>query len=160
VYPSTPGIWTDQQQQVEGWKRLTSAVHEKGASIVYQLWHTGRVAHPDFGRHPCNNDGKYQPCVSASAVPIVNRHGKPAKTLTHEGIVKSHAIPRPLYSKEAITRLCNDYKWATHMAKNTGFDGVELHAAHGYLIDQFLNNGTNQNTPMSMVALWKIAAGY
>ena len=76
-YASTPGIWS--VEQVEGWKKVTSAVHEKKGFIVCQLWHTGRVAHPDYVNHACNNDTKekYQPCVSASDVPITSRDGKP-----------------------------------------------------------------------------------
>mmetsp|Transcript_3954 Transcript_3954/g.8715 ORF Transcript_3954/g.8715 Transcript_3954/m.8715 type:complete len:465 (+) Transcript_3954:17-1411(+) len=145
AYPSTPGIWSP--DQVEGWKKVTSAVHDKKGFIVCQLWHTGRVAHPDYGNHACNNDTKekYQPCVSASDIPITSRDGKPGKTVTYQGI-KPHAAPRSLDSKVDIPRLCHDYKWAAQMAKDAGFDGVELHAAHGYLIDQFLNDGTNRRT--------------
>lgn len=142
AYPSTPGIWS--AEQAEGWERVTSAVHEKDGFLVCQLWHTGRVAHPDFASHPSNTK-KYQTCVSSSAVGIANRHGKPGKTVTYDG-VKPHGVPRPLDSKTDIPRLCQDYKWAAKMAMEAGFDGVELHAAHGYLIDQFLNNGTNQRT--------------
>ncbi|KAL9184996.1 hypothetical protein ACHAXT_002773 [Thalassiosira profunda] len=142
AYPSTPGIWTN--EQVDGWRDVTAAVHEKGAFIVCQLWHTGRVAHPDFATHPCNTKG-YNTCVSASAVPITNRHGKPGKTVTYEG-VKPHGVPRPLDAEDDIPRLCRDYRHAAQMAKEAGFDGVEVHSAHGYLLDQFLNDGTNQRT--------------
>ena len=143
AYPCTPGIWT--KEHVEGWKDVTSAVHEKKGYIVMQLWHTGRVAHPDFTHHPSNANKKYQTCVSASDVPITNRRGEPAKTVTYNG-AKPHGVPRPLDAKVDIPRLCQDYKHAAQCAKDAGFDGVELHAAHGYLIDQFLNNGTNKRT--------------
>eukprot|EP00571_Detonula_confervacea_P004306 CAMPEP_0172317910 /NCGR_PEP_ID=MMETSP1058-20130122/33267_1 /TAXON_ID=83371 /ORGANISM="Detonula confervacea, Strain CCMP 353" /LENGTH=462 /DNA_ID=CAMNT_0013032591 /DNA_START=130 /DNA_END=1518 /DNA_ORIENTATION=+ len=142
AYPSTPGIWS--VEQAEGWKKVTSAVHEKKGFLVCQLWHTGRVAHPDYASHPSNTKN-YQTCVSSSAVGIVNRHGKPGKTVTYGGI-KPHGVPSSLDSKTDIPRLCQDYKLAAQRAMDAGFDGVELHAAHGYLIDQFLNNGTNQRT--------------
>jgi len=143
AYPSTAGIWTN--EQVDGWKAVTSAVHEKQGFITCQLWHTGRVAHPEYSNHPCNIEKKHRTCVSASDVPITNRHGKPAKTVTPSGI-QPHGTPRPLDATTDIPRLCQDYKHAANMAKQAGFDGVELHAAHGYLIDQFLNDGTNQRT--------------
>lgn len=145
AYPSTPGIWS--QDQVQGWKHITSAVHEKGGFLVCQLWHTGRVAHVDFAHHPAVQDSGYIPGVSASAVPITNRHGELAKTVTLDGVtVVNHCIPRALERTEIQTRLCGDYALAAHNAKLAGFDGVELHAAHGYLIDQFLNNGVNRRT--------------
>jgi N-ethylmaleimide reductase len=143
AYPSTPGIWS--REQVQGWKNVTSAVHQKGAFFVCQLWHTGRVAHPDFARHIAVQNSGYIPCVSASAVPITNRRGELAKTVTYDGTVVSHGIPRAL-ERDEIPRLCHDYAHAAANAKLAGFDGVELHAAHGYLIDQFLNNGVNQRT--------------
>jgi N-ethylmaleimide reductase len=156
AYPSTPGIWTP--AQVQGWKDVTRAVHDQGGYLVCQLWHTGRVAHPDYGQHPSNNHSNnknneksvpggginYLPCVSASPIPIVTRHGKRGKTLTYNGI-QEYGLPREL-SKTDIGRLCQDYTRAAQNAKEAGFDGVELHAAHGYLIDQFLNNGVNQRT--------------
>ena len=122
---------------------MTEAVHEKGGYLVCQLWHTGRVAHPDFGGHPSNDKG-LTPCVSASPTPIVNRHGKRGKTMTYQG-VKEHGMPREL-TKDDILRLCDDYAKAAQNDKEAGFDGVELHSAHGYLIDQFLNNGVNKES--------------
>jgi N-ethylmaleimide reductase len=142
AYPSTPGIWSESQTQ--GWKQVTKAVHDKGGFVVCQLWHTGRVAHPSFANHPAAKELNYTPCVSSSPTPIVNRHGKRGKTATYDGIVE-HAMPRAL-DKEEIPRLCQDYSRAAQNAKEAGFDGVELHAAHGYLIDQFLNDGVNHRT--------------
>ena len=143
AYPCTPGIWSCSQR--DAWKQVTQAVHEEGGYIVCQLWHTGRVAHPDFGTHPANDSPQvYQPCVSASPTPIENRHGKRGKTITYDG-VREHAVPRQL-SVSDIRRLCEDYKRAAKNAKLAGFNGVELHSAHGYLIDQFLNNGVNHRT--------------
>ena len=142
AYPSTPGIWTALQK--EGWQQVTDAVHQEGGLVVCQLWHTGRVAHPDFGSHPLCGDATRKPCVSASPTPIVNHKGKRGKTMTYGG-VKEHGLPREL-STDDIARLRQDYKTAAQNAKDAGFDGVELHSAHGYLLDQFLNNGVNQRT--------------
>eukprot|EP00934_Nitzschia_sp_Nitz4_P003130 Nitzschia sp. Nitz4//scaffold180_size44305//22214//23563//NITZ4_007240-RA/size44305-processed-gene-0.22-mRNA-1//-1//CDS//3329539470//3120//frame0 len=142
AYPAVPGIWTD--KQVDGWKRVTDAVHEKGGFISCQLWHTGRVAHPDYALHPVNKDLNYQTCVSASPQPVKSSVGRWAKTVTYSGI-KEHGTPKEL-TKDDILRLHEDYARAAQNAKDAGFDGVELHAAHGYLIDQFLNDGVNQRT--------------
>lgn len=142
AYPSTPGIWSS--QQVEGWKTVTEAVHDEGGFLVCQLWHTGRVAHPSFGQHPCNAGRVYQPCVSSSAVPIANPKGRRARTVTYEGI-QEHGVPRALTTDD-LARLCEDYARAASNAMEAGFDGVELHGAHGYLLDQFLNNRVNQRT--------------
>ena len=101
AYPSTPGIWSS--EQTNAWRHVTHSVHDRGGFIVCQLWHTGRVAHPDFGRHPCNHTLKYQHGVSASPTQIVNRDGKPGKTLTYDGI-KDYGIPREM-SLDDIVRL-------------------------------------------------------
>ena len=97
AYPCTPGIWSS--QQVDSWKNVTQAVHEEEGFIVCQLWHTGRVAHPSFGDHPSNAELHYQPCVSASAIPIMNRHGKLGKTVTYNGVVE-HGTPRALTKQD------------------------------------------------------------
>mmetsp|Transcript_5109 Transcript_5109/g.7771 ORF Transcript_5109/g.7771 Transcript_5109/m.7771 type:complete len:523 (+) Transcript_5109:2-1570(+) len=146
AYCGTPGIWSS--KQVEGWRRVTEAVHAKGGYMVCQLWHTGRVAHPSFASHPAAQDyetvthTKRIPCVSSSATPIVNRRGEPGKTMTYEGI-QPYGTPRPLSLQEDIPRVCQDYARAAQNALDAGFDGIEIHAAHGYLIDQFLNDGVN-----------------
>ena len=157
AYPSTPGIWS--KEQVEGWRQVTQAVHARRGFIVCQLWHTGRVAHPDFGSHPCNNNNNnnntpgggdtttthsYRPGVSASPTQIVNHKGVPGKTMTYNGFME-YAVPREL-TQQDIVQLCQDYVHAAKCAKEAGFDGVEIHAAHGYLIDQFLNDGVNKRT--------------
>lgn len=138
AYPGAPGIWN--QEQVAGWKKVTDAVHEKGGYLVCQLWHTGRVAHPSYATHPAamayyaakgTHHQPRIPSVSASAVPITNRHGKRGNTITYSGLEK-HAIPRAL---DDIPRLIDDYRHAAQNAMDAGFDGVEIHAAHGYLID-------------------------
>jgi len=127
-YAFTPGIWTE--KQVEQWKKVTDAVHEEGGYIVCQLWHTGRVAHAKFADiHPIVKEGGLLPPVSASATPMPGRDD----------------IPRALKLEE-IPRLIENYKHACECAKKAGFDGVEVHAAHGYLIDQFLNDHVNKRT--------------
>ena len=124
-WPNAPGLWTD--AQTEAWKRITDAVHTAGGRIVSQLWHMGRMVHPDFlnGELP----------VSASATCAPGNAHTPAGT-------KDHVIARPLRHDE-FARLFDDYALAAHNAKRAGFDGVQLHAANGYLIDEFLRNGTN-----------------
>lgn len=124
-WPSAPGIWT--AEQTEAWKPVTDAVHAAGGRIVMQLWHMGRIVHPYF------LDG--EPPVSASATRA------PGHAHTPEGR-KDYATARPLRLDE-IPRLIDDYGHAARNAKAAGFDGVQLHAANGYLIDQFLRNGTN-----------------
>jgi len=127
-WPYAPGLWTD--AQVEAWKPVTDAVHEAGGRIAAQLWHMGRVSHPDL------NDG--QPPVSASATRL------PGHVHTFEGR-KDAVEARPLRLDE-MPRLLDDYAHAAENAKKAGFDGVQLHAANGYLIDQFLRDSSNLRT--------------
>jgi 2,4-dienoyl-CoA reductase-like NADH-dependent reductase (Old Yellow Enzyme family) len=124
-WPSAPGLWTD--AQVEAWKPVTDAVHAAGGRIVAQLWHMGRIVHPFFLNGA--------PPVSASATCA------PGDAHTDEG-KKPFVTARPLRLDE-FPRLLDDYALAAENAKRAGFDGVQLHAANGYLIDQFLRNGTN-----------------
>jgi 2,4-dienoyl-CoA reductase-like NADH-dependent reductase (Old Yellow Enzyme family) len=124
-WPYAPGIWT--REQMEGWKPVTDAVHEAGGRIFCQLWHMGRVVHPSFL-------GGDQP-VSASATTA------PYKAHTYEGR-QPYAEARPLRLDE-IEGLLADYAKAAGYAIAAGFDGVQLHAANGYLVDQFLRDGTN-----------------
>ena len=125
-YLNTPGLFTD--AQVEGWKAVTQAVHDKGGLILAQLWHVGRVSHPDLlkGETP----------VSASAV-------QQAGQVSLLRPKRDYVAPRPLEISE-IKTIIEQYKQAAIRAKEAGFDGVELHAANGYLIDQFLQSSTNQ----------------
>lgn len=125
-YPATPGIYS--QEQIEGWKQVTEAVHAKGGKIYIQLWHVGRISHPDF------HQGELP--VAPSAV-------KPAgQAFTYEGL-KDYVSPRALELEE-IKAIVEDYKKAAKNALQAGFDGVEIHAANGYLIDQFLVDKTNR----------------
>jgi 2,4-dienoyl-CoA reductase-like NADH-dependent reductase (Old Yellow Enzyme family) len=127
-WPFAPGIWSD--EQVEAWKPIVRAVHEAGGKIVCQLWHMGRIVHPDFlgGAKP----------VSASATTA------PDAAHTYDG-KKPYAEARPL-SVDEIPRLLADYDRAARNAIAAGFDGVQIHAANGYLIDQFLRDGSNFRT--------------
>lgn len=124
-WPSAPGIWSD--EQTEAWKPVTQAVHEAGGRIVLQLWHMGRIVHPHFLGG--------EPPVSASATRAPGQAHTPAGK-------QDFATARPLRLDE-MPRLLDDYARAAENAKKAGFDGVQLHAANGYLIDQFLRDGTN-----------------
>jgi N-ethylmaleimide reductase len=125
----SPGVYID--EMTEGWKYTTNAVHEKGGVIFLQLWHTGRASHSSF------HGGK--PAVAPSAV-------KSNEPEIHTPIGKQpHEVPRALETTE-IPRVVADYRRAAERAKQAGFDGVELHAANGYLIDQFLQSKTNHRT--------------
>ena len=123
----TPGIYTDEQG--EAWKQVVDAVRERGSRIFVQLWHTGRASHSDFlgGELP----------VAPSAIRI-NGGGVP----TSFG-KKPHETPRALDTRE-LPGIVADYVAATKRARDAGFDGVEIHSANGYLLDQFLQSKTNR----------------
>lgn len=125
----TPGLYDD--EQVRGWRCITDAVHAEGGRIVVQLWHMGRSSHPDF------QPGGALP-VAPSAIAIRD------ETHTYDG-KKPYPTPRALETEE-IPGIVADYARATRLAREAGFDGVEIHAANGYLIDQFLRDGTNRRT--------------
>ena len=127
-YPDTPGIWSD--EQLEGWKLVTRAVHEAGGLILLQLWHVGRVSAPHYlnGELP----------VSASAV-------RPAGHVSLLRPMEEFVTPRALELSE-IPAVIEAYRKGAENAKAAGFDGVEIHGANGYLIDQFLQDSTNHRT--------------
>jgi N-ethylmaleimide reductase len=127
--PRVPGIWTD--RQVSGWSEITEAVHAAGGTIVAQLWHTGRASHPSL-----QPGGQRQ--VGPSAVAIEGM------TFARDGLTP-HVTPRPLDVGE-IGAIVGQYAAAARNARAAGFDGVELHAANGYLIDQFLQDSANRRT--------------
>lgn len=124
-WPAAPGIWN--QAQVEGWKGVTEAVHKAGGRIVLQLWHMGRLVHPDF------LGGK--PPVSASATTAPDHAHTPTGRKPFE--------PARAATRDDIARIVDDYGTAAANAKAAGFDGVQLHGANGYLVDQFLRSSTN-----------------
>src|SRR6185295_6320481 len=125
-YPATPGIHS--AAQIEGWKRVTDAVHVKGGRIVLQLWHVGRVSHPLL--------------LPNGALPVAPSSIKPAgKAFTHRGRT-AFVAPRALETSE-MPMLIESFRVAARNAKSAGFDGVEVHGANGYLLDQFLRDGSN-----------------
>jgi N-ethylmaleimide reductase len=128
-YPMTPGIHNE--QQAAGWKKITTAVHEKGGHIYIQLWYCGRISHPDL--------------LPGNQLPVAPSALKPeGEAATYEGM-KAFVEPHALEINE-ITAIVAQYKQAAQMAKLAGFDGIEIHAANGYLIDQFLRDGSNRRT--------------
>lgn len=127
-YADTPGIWN--QDQINGWKKVTSAIHEKGGRIFLQLWHVGRISDPSF----LNGQTPVAPSAIASGGHVsLIRPEKPFVT------------PRALETHE-VEEIVQKYKQAGINAKEAGFDGVEVHGANGYLIDQFLQSKTNIRT--------------
>jgi N-ethylmaleimide reductase len=129
-YADTPGCYTD--DQVRGWKTVTDAVHARGGKIVVQLWHTGRMSHTSFQK-----DG--QAPVAPSAIRAN------AKTfVAGQGFVDV-SMPRALRLDE-MPGIVADFSHASRRAIEAGFDGVEIHGAHGYLLDAFLRDGTNHRT--------------
>lgn len=126
-WPNAPGLWSE--AQVEGWKGITDAVHRSGGRIVAQLWHMGRLVHPSVsGMEP----------VSSSA------ETAPDYAHTYEG-KKPYVEPRAA-TEHDIERIINDYAAAARNAIRAGFDGVQVHGANGYLVDQFLRDGANFRT--------------
>ncbi len=147
IYPAVrehgghvPGIWTDEQTQ--GWKKVVQAVHAKGGKISCQLLHTGRVAQPSIGDHPLvKNTSMALPPVSSSAVAIEASDEQDNQYNWDQASVRPKAL-----KTAQIARLINDYIKAATNALEAGFDFIEIHAAHGYLIEQFLCDGVNQRT--------------
>ncbi|UWQ92074.1 alkene reductase [Rhodobacteraceae bacterium M382] len=135
-----PGIWTE--TQMEAWRAVVARVHAKGGRIICQLLHTGRVAQPEIAQHPLvkGTDAPLPP-VSSSATAIEASN----ETGNQYNWDKGATLPRALPIDE-IPRLIADYRHAAFLARRAGFDGVELHAAHGYLIEQFMNDGVNQRS--------------
>ncbi|NOX43432.1 MAG: alkene reductase [Gammaproteobacteria bacterium] len=128
-YPGTPGIYSD--EQVAGWQKVTNAVHAEGGHIFIQLWYCGRISHPDL--------------LPDKQIPVAPSAIKPeGEAVTLEGM-KAFVTPRALETNE-IADIVAQYRHAAKMAKKAGFDGVEVHAANGYLIDQFLRDGSNKRT--------------
>ena len=128
-YAFTPGIYND--QQIAGWKKVTTAVHEKHGKIVCQLWHVGRISHPDL-----QPDGGLPVAPSAIAAE--------AESFTEQGF-KPTPVPRALETDE-IPGIVAQYRHAAECAKLAGFDGVEIHSANCYLLEQFIRDSTNQRT--------------
>lgn len=127
-YPETPGIHSE--EQVRGWKRVTDEVHEAGGRIFAQLWHVGRISHPSFhgGELP----------VGPSAI-------RPeGQVFTYEG-PQDFVTPRALETEE-IPEIVEQFRRGAENARRAGFDGVEVHGANGYLLDQFLQSGPNRRT--------------
>jgi 2,4-dienoyl-CoA reductase-like NADH-dependent reductase (Old Yellow Enzyme family) len=127
-YPDTPGIWS--QAQVEGWAEITRAVHRAGGRIMLQLWHVGRVSHPAY------LDG---------AAPVAPSALAPEGHVSLLRPKQAYPVPRALEISE-IAGIVEAYKRGAANAKAAGFDGVELHGANGYLLDQFLQDGANKRT--------------
>jgi len=126
-WPYAPGLWTN--EQVEAWKPVTGAVHAKGGRIFAQLWHMGRLVHPTF------LDGA-QPLSSSATIAPGQAHIYAGK--------QEYARARPA-TKDDIARVLDDYARAARNALRAGFDGVQLHAANGYLIDQFLRDANQRD---------------
>ncbi|MGA9852010.1 MAG: alkene reductase [Gammaproteobacteria bacterium] len=127
-YVHTPGIHS--AAQIKGWKKVTEAVHARGGRIFSQLWHVGYVSHPDF------HDG---------ALPVAPSAINPnTKSFTPQGL-KDTVTPRALETRE-VKAVVQDYAQAAKNAIEAGFDGVEIHGANGYLIEQFLRDGSNRRT--------------
>ena len=125
-YPHTPGVWSD--EQVEGWRRITEAVHAAGGRMLLQLWHVGRISDPVY------HDGA--PPVGSSAI-------APKGHVSLLRPQRPYVTPRPLETEE-IPGVIEAYRKGAENAKRAGFDGVEIHGANGYLLDQFLQDSTNK----------------
>jgi len=127
-YPATPGIYSP--EQVEGWKTVTSAVHNAGGRIFLQLWHVGRISH-----------SSHQPNGQLPVAPSAIKASGGTYSATWKQV--AFETPRALETEE-VPNLIQDYARAAQNAKDAGFDGVEVHGANGYLLDQFLQDGSNQ----------------
>lgn len=130
-YPATPGIHDD--AQLAGWRKVTEAVHAAGGRIFVQLWHVGRISHPSL------QPGGELPVAPSAICPT-------GEAVTYDGM-QPFVTPRALDLAE-IPGIVADYAGAAERAREAGFDGVEIHAANGYLLDQFLRDGTNHRSDL------------
>ncbi len=128
-WPDTPGIYSD--EMADSWTRVVDAVHDRGGQIFLQLWHTGRASHSEF------HDGELPVAPSAIAIEGGEVHTPTGK--------KPYEIPRALETDE-IPGIVEDYRQAARRAMSAGFDGVEIHSANGYLLDEFLQAKSNHRT--------------
>ncbi|KAA0037082.1 hypothetical protein IC582_004263 [Cucumis melo] len=129
-YPDTPGIWT--KEQVEAWKPIVDAVHRKGGTFFCQIWHVGRVSNSGFqpnGQAP----------ISSSDKPLFPQ-------VRSNGIDVAQFTPPIRLRTDEIPQIVNDFRLAARNAIEAGFDGVEIHGAHGYLIEQFMKDQVNDRT--------------
>jgi len=126
----SPGVYTD--EMTEGWKQVVDLIHEHSGKVFLQLWHMGRASHSDF------HEGQLPVAPSAIAIEGDEIH-------TPVGKKKPYEVPRALEAEE-IPQIVEDYRNAAMRAKAAGFDGVEIHSANGYLLDQFLQSKSNQRT--------------
>lgn len=124
-YADTPGIWSD--EQVEAWKKITKAVHERGGRMFLQLWHVGRISHPMFLN---------------GATPVAPSAIKPKGHVSQVRPITEYVAPRAL-GREEIPGVIEAYRKGAQNAQKAGFDGVEIHGANGYLLDQFLQDHSN-----------------
>lgn len=127
-YADTPGIWS--ADQVEGWKTVTRAVHEAGGRIFLQLWHVGRISHPSF---------------LEGALPVAPSAIAPAGHVSLIRPQTAYVVPRAL-AREELPGVVESFRLGAANAQAAGFDGVEIHGANGYLLDQFLQDRSNQRT--------------
>ena len=127
-YVRTPGIYSP--DQVAGWRKVTEAVHQSGSKILLQLWHVGRVSHPDF------HEGELPVAPSALSV----------KGEVHTPLGKKKIETPRAFELDEIPSIINQFRKGAKNAKDAGFDGVEIHGANGYLLDQFLRDGSNRRT--------------
>jgi N-ethylmaleimide reductase len=132
-YSNVPGIWS--AEQVSAWKKITDSVHAEGGKIVVQLWHVGRVSHVEL--QPDGQAPVAPSAIQAKTKTVLIRNGVPS--------FEDTSMPRAL-ALEELPKLINDYRHAAKNAISAGFDGVEVHGANGYLLDQFLRSGSNTRT--------------
>lgn len=129
-YPRTPGIWSE--AQIASWRRVTDAVHVRDGKIFLQLWHTGRMSHPD---------------MLGGALPVAPSTIKPHGQIRVHDCMKDFVTPRALETYE-IPLIVDDYRRAAQNAEAAGFDGVEIHSANNYLLEQFVRDSTNHRTDL------------
>ena len=129
-YPATPGIYSE--AQAAAWKEIVDAVHAKGGSIVAQLWHVGRISHSSL--HPEQGLPEAPSAIAAAG-----------QTYGADWKLHHYETPKPM-TVEDIARLLKEFELAAKNAKAAGFDGIEIHSANGYLLDQFLQDKTKQRT--------------